>query len=126
MMLKVLMTERAFLASILPHVKAKDPKLARSTAQTLAQFRTLEARIGLLHLLHHADRAVVLAAIEGLQYIGTVDEIEHLSAFGGWLTDRTLKRAARIAIDAIQERSAGTAGSLSLVDAGDRGALSID
>jgi hypothetical protein len=126
MRIKVLMTERAFLESILPHARAEDPRLARATAETLARFSAPRARIGLLHLLHHADRAVVLAAIRGLASTGTAAEIEHLLPFAaGWLTDRTLKRAAREAIDAIRGRTNGSAGSLSLAPNDARGALSL-
>ena len=125
MRIRVLMTERAFLESILPNVHAKDPKLARATAETLAYFRVAEARVGLLHLLHHSDRAVVMAAIQGLHTIGTVEEIEHLLPFAeGWLSDRRLKRAARSAIETIQARGRGAAGSLSLSPIDATGALS--
>jgi len=126
MRIRVLMTERAFLESILPHVKAKDPKIARATAETLAKFPTPSARVGLLHLLHHADRSVVLAAIEGLRAIGTIDEVEHLLAFTeGWLADRKLKKSARDAIETIQEQVRAGAGSLSLTSLDAQGALGL-
>ena len=124
-MIRILMTRDAFLRSILPQVKAKDPAVARRTASVLSRFDEEPARIGLLHLLHHSDRSVVLAAIEGLRAIGTVHEVEHLLAIGaGWFGDRSLRRSAREAIDAIQARTAGTPGSLSLVSLGEAGALS--
>ena len=124
MMIRVLVSRDAVLRTLLSNVKAKDPRIGRETARALSRFRVEPARIGLLHLLHHPDRSVVIAAIEGLRAIGTIEEIEHLMAFDrGWFRDRTLRRAARGAIDAIQSRSVGSAGSLSMTEAS--GSLSL-
>ena len=122
----VLISQGALLRSILRHVKTTDPTIGRAAAVALRRFRSSEARVGLLHLLHHPDRAVVLTAIEGLRAIGTVDEIEHLAAVGaGWFGDRGLRAAAREAIARIQARSRGVPGSLSVASP-ERGALSLD
>ena len=114
----------SFLLAILDNVKTSDPQLGRATAFALSQFPTEPSRNGLLHLLQHGDRSVVIAAIEGLRAIGTVHEIEHLAVLArGWFADRIVKKTARDAIAAIQRRSGAMQGSLSLAHGGE---LSLD
>lgn len=126
MIVQIFVSRDAYLRSLLRNVRSKDPQIGRATAAALSRFRMEPARVGLLYLLHHRDRSVVLAAIEGLRVIGTTEEVEHLMAVGsGWLGDRTLRRAARAAVAVIQDRSAGSPGALSLSPMDAAGSLSL-
>jgi HEAT repeat protein len=107
--------DHAFLFAVLDNVKTTDEELGLATAFALSRFQTRAARTGLLHLLHHPRASVVLAAIEALSAIGTAEEIEHLRALtAGILRDRKVQRAARTAIEAIQKRTHGSRGALSM------------
>lgn len=75
----------------------------------------------LLRMLRHRDMDVRVAAAEALGSQGTIPAVERLlAAASGGRTSQALRRAARGAVRAIQERAGvSEPGGLALVDAGD-------
>jgi hypothetical protein len=105
-----------------------DPSSAKVVVEALGTIGDPAAEPALITLLNSEDEDTAIAATHALNRFGTVAAVEPLRArIDDVLADRTLKQAARDAIEAIQGRLRGAErGQLGLAEAaGAQGRLSV-
>lgn len=109
-------------------VRQPDPLIAAADAlAAIAQDGDRAVEAALLALLGHEDPEVKVAACRALERVGGIGAVKALlDAARPLLAEYALKRAARAAVRAIQDRHpAAESGRLSLVEAATEGALSV-